>query len=188
MNQIELAKKYCHHYHNGQFRKGSNEEYANHPFAVANILNQYGYNDIVTQCIAYLHDTVEDTNLITHELKERFGYEVANGVFILSKNTLSPNTISFYNYANTNSHELDVDTLYKVRLSFARRRVKRVKIADMIHNTKDLKNLKPDKIKEKIDDAVQFYIPMGKIISRLMVKELEKNIEVYLTKEVNKYV
>jgi GTP diphosphokinase / guanosine-3',5'-bis(diphosphate) 3'-diphosphatase len=179
MQQIELAKKYCQHYHSGQFRKGSNEEYEQHPFAVAELLANYGYNDSVTQCIAYLHDTVEDTNLITSELSERFGYEIANGVFVLSKNTLSENTTETFNKAINNCQVYDVETLYKIRLSFARRKVKRVKIADMIHNTKDLKNLKPDKIKEKIEDAMQYYIPMGKIVAPLMVEELEKNISVY---------
>jgi len=57
-HKIELAKKYCQHYHEGQFRKGSNLPYATHPFSVAETLARFGYDDVITQCIAYLHDTV----------------------------------------------------------------------------------------------------------------------------------
>ena len=71
------------------------------------------------------------------------------------------------------------EQLYKARLSFARRKAKRVKIADIIHNTQDLVSLKPEGIERKIRDSEDFYIPMGKKIAPLMVKELEKNIEDY---------
>ncbi|MBI5390561.1 hypothetical protein HZB02_03670 [Candidatus Woesearchaeota archaeon] len=46
-------------------------------------------------------------------------------------------------------------------------------------NTEDLKNLNPTGIERKIHDAETFYIPMGREIALLMVKELEENIENY---------
>ena len=177
---VQLAKEYCTHYHDGQFRKGSNLPYHTHPMAVAKILDRFGYSDHVTQCIALLHDVVEDTEMITGEIKERFGYEIANGVFVLSKNTINADTVDTIGKAL----HIDVDTyseeqLYKARLSFGRRKVKRIKIADMIHNTQDLINLKPEGIERKINDAEGFYIPMGYEIAPLMVKELEQNISNY---------
>jgi len=83
---VLVAKKYCQHFHDGQFRKGSNLPYATHPFAVAETLARYEYDDAVTQCIAYLHDTVEDSQVRMDEIQEVFGYEISNGVYILSKN------------------------------------------------------------------------------------------------------
>ncbi len=177
---VELAQEHCIAYHDQQFRKGSNLPYHTHPMAVAKILDRFGYSDHVTQCIALLHDTVEDTELFTGEIQERFGYEIANGVFVLSKNTINDNTLKYLSRALL----LDVSTfspdqLYKARLSFSRRKIKRVKIADMIHNTQDLVSLKPEGRERKIKDAEEFYIPLGKEIAKIMVKELEQNLENY---------
>ena len=175
---IKLAHDYGKHFHDGRFRKGSNLPYHTHPLAVAKILDRFGYSDYVTQCIALLHDVVEDTEVITGEIKDRFGYEIANGVFVLSKNTIRKPAVdliqSISNKTNFSSEEL-----YKIRLSFARETVQRVKIADIIHNTQDLISLKPEGIERKIDDAEDFYIPMGKNVAPLMIKELEQNLENY---------
>ncbi len=177
---VDLAREYCKHFHDGQFRKGSNLPYHTHPIAVAGILNRFGYRDTATQCIALLHDVVEDTDVITREIKERFGYEIANGVFILSKNTVGSDTFSHLNAALPEGVFLNLEQVYKLRLSFARETVQRVKIADMIHNTQDLISLnKPASIERKLHDAVGFYIPLGKRVAPLMVGELERNIKDY---------
>jgi len=177
---IQLAKEHCIHYHQTQFRKGSNQPYHTHPLAVAKILDRFGYSDYITQCIALLHDTIEDTELFTGEIQERFGFEIANGVFVLSKNTINADTIEYISQAlSVDTSTFSEEQLYKARLSFARRKAKRVKIADIIHNTQDLVSLKPEGIERKIRDSEDFYIPMGKKIAPLMVKELEKNIEDY---------
>ena len=163
------------------FRKGSNEPYHTHPIKVANILSRYGYNDEITQCIALLHDTVEDTNLITGEIKERFGYEISNGVFVLSKNTITEKT---YEILSTIGLPFDIrqassSQLYKLRLSLARKKVKRVKIADMIHNTQDLCSLtKEGSIERKLQDS-EFFIQIGREIAPIMTQELEQNISNY---------
>ena len=54
--------------------------------------------------------------------------------------------------------------------------MKRVKIADMIHNTQDLVSLKPEGIGRKINDAEHFYITMGRKVAPLMIKKLEHNL------------
>lgn len=177
---IQLAREHCVAYHDTQFRKGSNLPYHTHPLAVAKILDRFGYSDYVTQCIALLHDTVEDTELFTGEIQGRFGYEIANGVFVLSKNTINDETIGGVSGAlSIDAATFSKDQLYKARLSFSRRKIRRVKIADMIHNTQDLISLKPEGIERKIRDAEDFYIPLGKKIAKLMIKELEGNLENY---------
>ncbi|MBI5390560.1 bifunctional (p)ppGpp synthetase/guanosine-3',5'-bis(diphosphate) 3'-pyrophosphohydrolase [Candidatus Woesearchaeota archaeon] len=86
---VALAKKYCEEYHAGQFRKGTGQPYKTHPHAVAELLQKYGYGDTVTLCIAYLHDIVEDNKDVNVlEIRDRFNYEIANGVYVLSKNTI----------------------------------------------------------------------------------------------------
>jgi len=170
---VELARLYCENYHHGQFRKGSNEPYWKHPLAVAEILERYGYSDPVTQCIALLHDIVEDTPLKMDEIIQIFGYEISNGVYVLSRNTgkmkegrkLSPEE-------------------YVLRLSFARKKIKRVKIADMIDNTKDLETLALESREKKIKVAEDAYIPWGRQIAPLLIQELVANIENYLEKMI----
>jgi len=166
--RIELARNYCLYYHEGQVRKGSKLPYHTHPDAVARILARYGYIDCVTQCIAYLHDTVEDSKLRMDEIQEIFGYEISNGVYILSKNKGKMGD------EQKLSHED-----YMQRLSWARNKIKRVKIADVIHNTEDLETLTPKGIEEKISDAERFYIPWGREIAPIMIIELICNIDNY---------
>ncbi len=171
IRKMKLAEEYCIHYHNGQFRKGSNLPYHTHPIAVADLLKKYGYNDAVTQCIAYLHDTVEDSQIRMDEIQETFGYEISNGVYILSKNKGKMRD------GRKLSHKD-----YLQRLCWARNKIKRVKIADTIENTKDLETLSSKSITKKINDAQEVYIPWGQEIAPLMVKELEKNIKNYRLK------
>src|SRR3989344_5266220 len=148
---VDLALEYCKFYHDGQFRKGGNQPYHTHPIAVAKILEKFGYHDSVPQCIALLHDVVEDSEVITGEIRERFGFEISNGVFILSKNTITDETIDYIGRSlGTNAFVFSKEQLYKARLSFARRKVKRVKIADLAHNTQDLISLKPECIERKM--------------------------------------
>ena len=180
-NKVKLAEEYAIHYHEGQYRKGDNLPYHTHPIEVASILERYGYKDTITQCMARLHDVIEDTELITGEIKERFGYEIANGVFILSKNTINNDTRILLDKCLP----IDINTLtdaqvYKLRLSFARKKIKRVKIADMIHNTRDLSTLtKPGSKEKKLADVDEFYGPMGRQVAAIMIKELEENIQNY---------
>ena len=178
---IDLAKEYCKHFHEGQYRKINGLPYYTHPIAVADILDRYGYSDTTTQCVALLHDTVEDTDVCMGEIKDRFNYEIANGVYVLSKNTIS-NYIKKHVDVNLpfDIGSLTGDELYKTRLCFARKKVKRVKIADMIHNCSDLIHLEnKNGVEKKISDAERFYIPEGREIAPLMVKELEENIQNY---------
>ena len=166
---VQLAKDYCRHFHRHQYRKNGHQPYYVHPFAVASLLSSYGYTDTVTQCIAYLHDVVEDSGVTVSELREVFGYEIANGVFILSKNrgdSLSGGPISASEYVQ--------------RLAWARRKIKRVKIADMIDNTRDIEVLNPSGIRKKLQQAREVYIPWGNEIAPLMVRELSRNIQKYV--------
>lgn len=183
---VKLAEEYCDHYHKGDFRRSSNEPYQIHPRQVRDTLLNFGYVDTTTQCVALLHDTREDTLLMIPEIKKRFGYEIANGVFVLSKNTIKPNVLNeFYSLKGYNTLNLSEEDLYIMRLSFARDKIKRVKISDTINNTKDLVNLKPKSIEEKISMSENIFIPWGKQICPLMIRELEQNIQNYRIKTGN---
>ena len=170
-NRVELAKEYCKFYHKGQFRKASNEPFWTHPFEVARILESYGYADPITQSIAYLHDIIEDTDIEPEELKSVFGFEVYNGIYVLSRNKGK----------NIDGTELNEEQ-YKQRILYAPKRVHRIKIADLIHNTRTLSVHSENGINTKIRDIEEFYVPLGNGSARIMVRELIENIQNYRVK------
>ncbi len=187
-NLVKLAEEYCLHFHESQRRKGSNQPpYSTHPFAVRDILVKYGYSSDEYQCVALLHDTIEDTALgeRKNEIEKRFGKIVYQGVYVLSTNTsgkhaqaLAPLFADFgVDYMDEKGHL--TKEAYKLRLLFARESIKIIKIADMTHNSESLPDLKPSSIERKIRDAITFYIPLGRALAPIMVKELEKNIANY---------
>jgi len=174
---IQLAEHYCDHFHKNQYRRGNDLPYSHHPRAVRDILARYGYDDEATQCIALLHDLIEDTAVSIRELQERFGYEIANGVYILSRNTLKTDAPKLL---LGTSH--DENTLYKLRLSYARENTQRVKLADIIHNTNDLSVYSEQGRRKRIDEITSFYLPLARQIAPLMVEELEYNLEHHMKK------
>lgn len=184
---VRLAEEYCTHFHRGQKRKGKNQEpYAVHPFAVRDILVKYGYAHPETQAIALLHDTIEDTELnkAKQDIEKVFGTAVYSGVYVLSNNTIGKHAKSSVPlFKGLGLEYLDHGRLsqdaYKLRLLFSRNAVKRVKIADMVHNTESLPDISIKGIAKKISDAETFYIPLGKSIAPIMVRELIRNIENY---------
>jgi (p)ppGpp synthase/HD superfamily hydrolase len=185
---VKLAEGYCKHYHDEQRRKAGNQPpYSTHPFAVRDILVKYGYVDDETQAIALLHDTFEETALADNqaEIKNRFGRAVYDGVYVLSNNTggqygeqLEP-LFQLLGAQFLDEKGFLTPEAYKLRLLFSRPKFKRVKIADMIHNTISLPDLGLEGIARKIEDAETFYIPLGNIVAPIMVKELIENINNY---------
>lgn len=185
---IKLAEEYCMKYHEDQFRKNG-APYYKHPFAVRDLLKKYGYSDYVTQCVALLHDVFEDSEVMHHKITHELGHEVSNAVYVLSRNTISLKERDvILKIIETSISKIPKDTtpreivekLYKIRLTFATSLVLRVKIADMVDNTRDLESLSPEGRKRKIRDALDFYIPLGREIAPKMVKELEENVGKYL--------
>jgi (p)ppGpp synthase/HD superfamily hydrolase len=69
--------------HQGQRRKDDGSPYISHPIAVAEVLRDAGFREQVIAA-ALLHDVVEDTELSTEEVAERFCDEVAELVDALS--------------------------------------------------------------------------------------------------------
>ncbi|MGE0792934.1 MAG: HD domain-containing protein [Candidatus Woesearchaeota archaeon] len=195
---VDLAEDYCILFHEGQKRKSINKEpYYTHPFAVRDILVKYGYDNGLTQIVALLHDSIEETSIKNEQIiREIFGGDVYQAVFDLSRNTIGRNSnseeeenmqkvINLYRSLGVEYIYKKRDDLlltpqaYKLRILAARDTVKRVKIADLIHNTKDLHNLEPKSIIEKINECENFYIPLASLWCPKLVKELSDNVRNY---------
>jgi guanosine-3',5'-bis(diphosphate) 3'-pyrophosphohydrolase len=70
--------------HQGQRRKDDGSPYITHPVTVAGLLHDAGFDDDLIAA-ALLHDVVEDTDMDSDELSERFGERVAELVDALSE-------------------------------------------------------------------------------------------------------
>ena len=69
---IEILKEYVKIKHKGQKRKQGTPYYL-HPFAVADILKEKGFNEDY-QAAGLLHDTLEDTNATKEEILKMQDY------------------------------------------------------------------------------------------------------------------
>jgi GTP diphosphokinase / guanosine-3',5'-bis(diphosphate) 3'-diphosphatase len=129
--------------HHGQFDKGGNP-YILHPFAVMGLLE---VEDEELQCMALLHDVVEDTKITYNELREAgMSDRVIDGVRILTKQ-------------RGQSYEE-----YK-ELVFSSRDAMIVKTADLTHNT-DIRRLKGVSPKD-IERMAKYHVFFLEIKSKL---------------------
>jgi (p)ppGpp synthase/HD superfamily hydrolase len=129
--------------HHGQFDKGGNP-YILHPFAVMGLLE---VEDEELQCMALLHDVVEDTKITYNELREAgMSDRVIEGVKILTKQ-------------RGQSYEE-----YK-ELVFSSRDAMIVKMADLTHNT-DIRRLKGVSQKD-IERMTKYHVFFLEIKSKL---------------------
>ncbi|MFR3415279.1 MAG: HD domain-containing protein [Clostridia bacterium] len=80
---IEILKEYVKIKHKGQKRKQGTPYYL-HPFAVADILKEKGFNEDY-QAAGLLHDTLEDTNATKEEILKLSNKKVLDAVVLLTK-------------------------------------------------------------------------------------------------------
>lgn len=86
-NGSELATaalRFARRVHLGQHRKQTDEQFVEHPIAVARLLIDAGYEGPIIAA-AYLHDVVEKTKVESEEIRVRFGNEVADVVDALTE-------------------------------------------------------------------------------------------------------
>jgi GTP diphosphokinase / guanosine-3',5'-bis(diphosphate) 3'-diphosphatase len=79
------ALRFARRVHLGQYRKQTGEQFVEHPIAVARLLSEAGYDGALVAA-AYLHDSVEKTDVELDEIRERFGPAVADVVESLTEN------------------------------------------------------------------------------------------------------
>ena len=117
---LKKAEEIATKAHKGQFDR-CGVEYINHPRTVASYVD-----DIKEKIVAWLHDTIEDTDVTDEDLRPVFGDEITYAVVTLTK----PEGEDYFDYINN---------VIKNPLSA------RVKIADLTHNMKPERILHPTK-------------------------------------------
>lgn len=127
LHYFAQAVQFSREAHGEQKRKYTNEPYWHHPWDVACILIGAGISDLEMIVAAILHDVVEDTDFTIKDIKDRFGNEVGILVDWLT-DTSSP----------ADGNRAARKAIDRERLAKAPNRVKTIKLADLIDNSKSI--------------------------------------------------
>ena len=150
--------------HEGQIRK-TGDPYITHPLTVAFMLAQYGL-DAETIAAAFLHDTVEDTDLTLTQLKKDFGDEIARLIDGVTK-------LDRVRYSNR--EQAQAATIRKMVVAMAQDvRVLIIKLFDRLHNMRTVHALREEKQVRVARETLDVYSPLA---HRLGVEEIKHEFE-----------
>jgi guanosine-3',5'-bis(diphosphate) 3'-pyrophosphohydrolase len=159
VEHVRVAIEFSRIAHEGQTRH-SGDPYVTHPIAVARILTPL-HLDTQSIIAALLHDVVEDTEITSEQIAEKFGGPVAELVDGLSK----LERIQF-----ETREDAQAENFRKMLLAMARDvRVILIKLADRLHNMRTLGAMSPDKCERIARETMEIYAP---IANRLGLNEI----------------
>jgi GTP pyrophosphokinase len=148
---IRRAWEFCLEQHEGQ-KRASGEPYAVHPLEVALVLAELKM-DSTAIAAGLLHDAVEDTDVTSDEIAERFGEQVAHIVEGVTK-------LDKIKFANREDHQ--AENIRKMLLAMVTDvRVVIIKLADRLHNMRTLEHLKPEKQQKIARETLDVYAPLA---------------------------
>jgi len=153
--------------HRGQERRDG-ARYMTHPRAVAEILLDFGPSSEEEVITALLHDTVEDAFILPDLLQAAFGPHVMHGVLMLTKYC-----VHLRDHGFIEKHKLD-NAAYYGRLARADTFIRRVKLADRIHNLRTMDGMGTDHQRKQVSETRQFILPIATMTDDRMAAELEK--------------
>lgn len=161
---ITSAENLARDKHKHQKRAFTGEPYFNHPYRVALYAQAYKLsNDCI--CAAYLHDTIEDTDVTYSDLLKMFGKHIADLVQELTSDTEQIKNIG--------------KTLYLInKMNDMSDQAFTIKLLDRLDNVSDFDNA-PDKFVKKYSKATKEII--SKIVPRTalhdaLIAEIKKKI------------
>jgi GTP pyrophosphokinase len=151
VDHVREALEFSRAAHQGQMRQ-SGDPYISHPIAVARILTPL-HIDVQAIIAALLHDVVEDTEVTTGQVAEKFGKPVAELVDGLSK----LDQIRF-----ETREDAQAENFRKMLLAMARDvRVILIKLADRLHNMRTLESMSREKCERIARETMEIYAPIA---------------------------
>ena len=164
VEHVRVAIEFSRAAHQGQMRQ-SGDPYVSHPIAVARILTPL-HIDAQAIIAALLHDVVEDTEVTSEQVAEKFGKPVAELVDGLSK----LDRIRF-----ETREDAQAENFRKMLLAMARDvRVILIKLADRLHNMRTLDSMAVDKRERIARETMEIYAP---IANRLGLNDLHHELQ-----------
>src|SRR3989338_2031191 len=164
VEHVRVAFEFSRAAHQGQMRQ-SGDPYISHPIAVARILAPL-HIDVQAIIAALLHDVVEDTEVTTGQVAEKFGKPVAELVEGLSK----LDRIQF-----ETREDAQAENFRKMLLAMARDvRVILIKLADRLHNMRTLESMALGKRERIARETMEIYAP---IANRLGLNDIYRELQ-----------
>jgi guanosine-3',5'-bis(diphosphate) 3'-pyrophosphohydrolase len=161
---ITRAFRFAARAHEGQQRR-SGEEFVLHPWGAAKICAQLRLDD-ETIAAALLHDVVEDTDSDIEDVREEFGDEVAKLVEGVTKLT----RVHFQS-----REQAEAENYRKLIMAMAEdARVILIKLADRLHNLREIEYLGKQKQMQKAKETLEVYAPLA---HRLGIHALKWELE-----------
>ena len=168
IDKIQRAYDRARSCHEGQVRS-SGEPYVCHPIEVAKLVYEFGL-DTDSIVAAFLHDTIEDTDLTYDDVKKEFGAECADLVDGVTK----LGQISY-----TSKEEAQIEYLRKMFLAMAKDiRVILIKLADRLHNVRTLGARPREKQLKTARETLEIYAPLAHRLGMQKVKQEMEDISV----------
>ena len=150
--------------HEGQLRK-TGDPYITHPETVAFTLAEYGLDE-QTIAAAFLHDTVEDTDLTLRDIESGFGPEIA---------TLVDGVTKLDRVRYSDPEQAQAATIRKMVVAMAQDvRVLIIKLFDRLHNLRTVQALREEKQRRVARETLDVYAPLA---HRLGVQEIKHEFE-----------
>jgi len=166
VNEALLNKAYVYAMQkHGQQKRASGDPYISHPLEVAAILTDMRLDES-TIAVALLHDTIEDTTATRAEIDELFGEDIGALVEGLTK-------IKKLDLVSKKAKQ--AENLRKLLLAISDDvRVLLVKLADRLHNMRNLDHMSPEKRARISEETMDIYAPLaGRMGMQDMREELE---------------
>jgi GTP pyrophosphokinase len=161
---ITRAFRFAARAHEGQQRR-SGEDFVLHPWGAAKICAQLRLDD-ETIAAALLHDVVEDTDTAIEEVRAEFGDEVAKLVEGVTKLT----RVHFQS-----REQAEAENYRKLIIAMAEdARVILIKLADRLHNLREIEYLGKQKQVQKAKETLEVYAPLA---HRLGIHALKWELE-----------
>src|SRR5881398_59138 len=161
---ITRAFRFAARAHEGQQRR-SGEDFVLHPWGAAKICAQLRLDD-ETIAAALLHDVVEDTDVALEDVREEFGPEIARLVEGVTKLT----RVQFQS-----REQAEAENYRKLIVAMAQdRRVILIKLADRLHNLRQIEYLGKQKQLQKARETLEVYAPLA---HRLGIHALKWELE-----------
>ncbi len=161
---ITRAFRFAARAHEGQQRR-SGEEFVLHPWGAAKICAQLRLDD-ETIAAALLHDVVEDTDTEIAGVRDEFGEEVAKLVEGVTKLT----RVHFQS-----REQAEAENYRKLIMAMAEdARVILIKLADRLHNLREIEYLGKQKQMQKSKETLEVYAPLA---HRLGIHALKWELE-----------
>lgn len=130
-NLIQRASIFAHNAHHGQVRKYSGLPYILHPAQVAESVALVSDN-IALIAAAWLHDTVEDTDVTMYDIEVEFGYNVGQFVWEVTNPSKPQDGNRSVRRMKDRAH-----------LARASHEAQTLKLADVINNVRNIRDEDP---------------------------------------------